>query len=517
MCPVGADWALPLLTLLVAASLFVPAAPSAAQETWTPTNTVGAPSARDSHTAVWTGSKMVIWGGYVGSPAFLDSGAVYDSGTDTWAPTGMTGAPSARMDHTAVWTGSKMIIWGGSADTFLNSGAVYDPATDTWTPTSTVGAPSARAIHSAVWTGSKMIVWGGLDASYANVNTGGIYDPRTDTWTATSTTNAPTIREAPTAVWTGSKMIVWGGLAWPANYWNTGGIYDPGTDTWTATSTTNAPTARAHHTGVWTGSEMIVWGGSNYGGSGATTYYGTGGIYDPGTDTWTAMSTTNAPAARHRHAAVWTGLKMVLWGGYVGNPTYLYLNSGAAYDSATHTWTPTSTIGAPAARHDHTAVWTGSKTIVWGGRTETGDTKTGGVYSNPAVLPPPPLPAEFFTVTPCRVADTRNAAGPTGGPALAAGATRNFPVTGGVCGIPSAATAVSVNLTVTQPAAQGYLTLYPGDAAGPPLVSNINFTPGVTRANNAIVLLATNGGTINVTNGSAGLVHFVLDVTGYFQ
>ena len=113
--------------------------------------------------------------------------------------------------------------------------------------------------------------------------------------------------------------------------------------------------------------------------------------------------------------------------------------------------------------------------------------------------------------------DTRDAAGPSGGPALVAGAIRSFPVTGGICGIPSTAIAVSVNLTVVQPAAQGHLILYPGDAAGPPLVSNINFTPGVTRANNAVVLLATNGGTINVKNGSAGAVHFVLDVNGYFQ
>jgi hypothetical protein len=118
---------------------------------------------------------------------------------------------------------------------------------------------------------------------------------------------------------------------------------------------------------------------------------------------------------------------------------------------------------------------------------------------------------------PCRLADTRDAAGPTGGPALSPGAIRNFPVTGGVCGIPSTATAVALNVTVTQPAAQGYLVLYPGDAAGPPLVSSVNFTPGVTRANNAVVPLATNGGTLNVMNGSAGTVHLVLDVTGHFQ
>jgi hypothetical protein len=115
------------------------------------------------------------------------------------------------------------------------------------------------------------------------------------------------------------------------------------------------------------------------------------------------------------------------------------------------------------------------------------------------------------------LADTRNAAGPSGGPALVAGAVRRFPATGGACGVPSTAIAVSVNLTVTEPSAQGHLTLYPGDAAVPPLVSNINFTPGVTRASNAVVLLATNGGTIGVKNGSAGSVHLVLDVNGYFE
>jgi hypothetical protein len=186
--------------------------------------------------------------------------------------------------------------------------------------------------------------------------------------------------------------------------------------------------------------------------------------------------------------------------------------------AAQETWTATSTTDAPSARSAHTAVWTGSKMIVWGGN-ELGSTKldTGGVNSNPAVLPPPPPPADFYTVTPCRVVDTRNAAGPLGGPALYAGATRAFPVTGGACGIPSTATAVSVNVTAVGAATNGYLTLYRGDVTDAPLTSNINFVAGVTRANNAIVLLATTVGTINVKNGSAGSVHFVLDVNGYFQ
>ena len=83
-------------------------------------------------------------------------------------------------------------------------------------------------------------------------------------------------------------MIVWGGI--DGDSLNTGGRYNPSTDSWTATSTTNAPAGRLGHTAVWTGSEMIVWGGW-----GDIGYLNTGGRYNPSTDSWTATSTTNAP------------------------------------------------------------------------------------------------------------------------------------------------------------------------------------------------------------------------------
>ena len=69
---------------------------------------------------------------------------------------------------------------------------------------------------------------------------------------------------------------------------NTGGRYNPSTDSWTATSTTNAPAGRDGHTAVWTGSEMIVWGGHI---DGSSYYLNTGGRYNPSTDSWTATST----------------------------------------------------------------------------------------------------------------------------------------------------------------------------------------------------------------------------------
>ena len=61
---------------------------------------------------------------------------------------------------------------------------------------------------------------------------------------------------------------------------NSGGRFDPVSETWSPISTVNAPSPRFYHDGVWTGTEMIVWGG--YDGSGLDT----GGRYDPATDSW---------------------------------------------------------------------------------------------------------------------------------------------------------------------------------------------------------------------------------------
>src|SRR6266700_1815929 len=171
-------------------------------------------------------------------------------------------------------------VISGQSDNSIPSVACTD---DTWTPTSTTNAPAGRYEHTAVWTGSEMIVWGGLyyDGSYHYLNTGGRYNPSTDSWTATSTTSAPAGRYEHTAVWTGSQMIVWGGLYYDGmffHYFDTGGRYNPSTDSWTATSTTSAPAGRNYHTAVWTGSKMIVWGGF-----GSAGLLNTGGRYNPGT------------------------------------------------------------------------------------------------------------------------------------------------------------------------------------------------------------------------------------------
>jgi N-acetylneuraminic acid mutarotase len=345
-------------------------------DTWSPTSLTSAPDGRFWHTAVWTGSEMIVWGGQSYSGYYFDvnTGGRYNPSTDSWTATSTTNAPSARSSHTAVWTGSEMIIWGGvnihQGDP--NTGGRYNPISDTWTATSTTNALSARHLHTAVWTGSQMIIWGGFNGSSV-FNTGRRYNPGTDSWTATSVINAPSARADHTAVWDGSEMIVWGGNINGALV-NTGGRYNPSTDSWTATSITNAPSARVAHTAVWTRSAMIVWGGTN--GSALNT----GGKYNPSTNSWTVTGTTNAPSARAYHTAVWTGSEMLVWGGLTPGGD---LNTGGRYNPSTNSWIAISTTNAPSARDSHTAVWTGSgsEMVVWGGINSPNDVlNTGGRY-----------------------------------------------------------------------------------------------------------------------------------------
>lgn len=120
----------------------------------------------------------------------------------------------------------------------------------------------------------------------------------------------------------------------------------------------------------------------------------------------------------------------------------------------------------------------------------------------------------FVPVTPCRIVDTRGANGTFGGPALVAGAPRNFPLTSGPCtGIPSAVGAYSLNITATNTLGDGFLLIYPQGGAQP-VVSTLNYAAGQTVANAAIVPAGTGGG-ITVVAGVSG-TQLIVDINGYY-
>jgi RHS repeat-associated protein len=119
----------------------------------------------------------------------------------------------------------------------------------------------------------------------------------------------------------------------------------------------------------------------------------------------------------------------------------------------------------------------------------------------------------FFSVSPCRVFDTR-----VGGQPLVSDVSSIFAVAGH-CGIPASANAVAGNVTAVDPSGAGHLTAFPGDGTLP-LVSTLNFGAGQSRANNAVLSLAADGsGTLALRPFivGGGHVDVVLDVSGYFE
>jgi N-acetylneuraminic acid mutarotase len=330
---------------------------------------------RANHTPVWTGTEMIIWGGYSYNNAYISfgDGARYNPASNIWTIMATNGAPRSRYDHTAVWTGTEMIIWGGHNPTNWVSfadGARYNPLTDSWAPVSTNGAPSPRAGHTATWTGSEMVVWGGYadsGSNYLNSSDGARYNPTLDTWAPMATNTLLASRWGHVAVWTGSRVVVWGGAI--ASYttvpgFGDGAIYNPVADSWAAMTTNGAPSPRYYHAAVWTGTEMIIWGGGRDSGS---IYLGDGRRYNPSSDSWTPTTASSAPAARYGHIAVWTGSEMIVWGGWGGS----YLNTGARYNPSSDSWQATTTTGAPAAHYVPGAVWTGAEMIFSGGSNGT--------------------------------------------------------------------------------------------------------------------------------------------------
>lgn len=279
-----------------------------AQNEWIPIENEGAPAARTRHFIIGTGDQLMMFGGRDGMNP-LGDGALYDFDTRTWR-TVSPGAPPAS-DRSAVWTGDRVLVWGGlgSGDAYVGAGFSYDPSSDRWAALSTVNGPGARAGHVAVWTGEKMVVFGGIAAG-GHLGTGGVYDPERDSWQALPSQGAPSPRLRHAAAWTGSELLVWGGEAGPGRYLGDGAIWSPSDDEWRPIESDGVLSARSAPIAVWTGDRLAVWGGRGEDG-----VLGDGALYDPVADRWEPMASEGAPSARTDHHAVWTGSTLVVWGG----------------------------------------------------------------------------------------------------------------------------------------------------------------------------------------------------------
>jgi hypothetical protein len=291
--------------------------------------------------------------------------------------------PALQRDLTShAWTGRELFIWGGSGIVcpgggLCGDGALLDPATGTWRSIAASGAPSPRDATFTSWTGTEVFVWGGRtdicasasgDSFFMGCPDGALFDPVANSWRSLPAVPAGLSgREFGTAVWTGKWVIVWGGLRSDASnnlmYLADGARYDPVENSWSPVSNLGAPTPRARHTAVWTGSRMIVWGGENYPG-----YWGDGAAYDPVADTWAPISSSGAPSARNDHGAIWTGQEMVVLSGANASG---YLTDGGRYDPVVDRWTRIDVPDGVSPWKE--MIWTGAIAMMWGLTSSNGE------------------------------------------------------------------------------------------------------------------------------------------------
>jgi N-acetylneuraminic acid mutarotase len=333
---------------------------------WVNGSATGVPTARSSHSAVWTGQQLLIWGGDLGGGnSYSAGGAAYNPTTDQWQPIATFQAPTARASHTAVWTGTEMIIWGGSGTaSYSTDHGRFNLTAGTWAGVTANNGPAKRSGHVAVWNGKRMIVFGGLNSTglLGLSDSGGAYDPVSDAWTALPSTGLPEPRRFATAVWTGTEMIVWGGLGDSVELATGGRLACDANGiptAWTTMSTVGAPSARFGHSAVWTGTKLIIWGGQSGGAN-----LNDGAVYDPTMNTWTALPAIGAPSSRSYHVAVWSGSEMLVSSGEDASGT---LPTGSAFDPLRNRWRTLDTSTGALSRSRSTGVWSGTQLVMFGG------------------------------------------------------------------------------------------------------------------------------------------------------
>jgi hypothetical protein len=361
---------------------------------WLPLSMIGAPAPRYDHSAVWTGSEMIVWGGNTMPGVVTNTGYRFDPATDSWSPISMVGAPSARTKHGAIWTGSEMVIWGGYGQTtYVSEGSRYNPISDTWTPTATLNEPFGRVDFSMIWDHNHgyVLIWGGYvfggnPPLLNSVNLGSRYDVAKDEWTSMPLTGAPQARHKHLASWVPGQMpntpngvmVIFGGTN-GFDWFKTGGMFDPVTMTWAPMNTTpgvnqgGQPPAKPLESAADTvlgSASLMVWGGWDGG-----NYYDDGYYFFPNQKPggyWQKITPAGAPAARAEMVALVPAITGVfVWGGCGGQAcTTVYDDGGIwLFGSNGGTWETVPSDPVLPARRYAGAVATATEVMIWGGRT----------------------------------------------------------------------------------------------------------------------------------------------------
>jgi hypothetical protein len=347
-----------------------PAAAGVLAGTWKllPKAPVGVLPPSWSVSTVWTGRQMIVHGIKISRRQHF-SGITfsYRPATNRWAKLPSGPKPlAANGDDAAVWTGSQMLVFGLTA-------GVYRPSTNTWRPIAHPNMPPAQQITG--WTGRQVIAWDGPCCG-SLVRTAETFNPATGTWT--SHKSPLDGRTGAMGAWTGKELVIAGGSqGFLGRVFRNGAAYNPAVGTWRRLPP--MPEPRSGGTAVWDGKEVLFLGGAQTAGGQPVLR---GMAFNPVTNRWRMLP----PMAFRRvgFAAVWTGRQVLVWGGLSGHAgAWVIPAHGEAFNPAAGRW-----AALPAAplhgRMVAVAVWTGRRMIVWGGEIPGTATFTDGAAFTPS-------------------------------------------------------------------------------------------------------------------------------------
>jgi N-acetylneuraminic acid mutarotase len=322
--------------------------------------------------SVWTGKQLVVFGRTPATNPSRDVAEAYDPARNAWTRLTPPAGPPEPAGYQAVWTGKEMLVFGSSHS------VAFNPAKRQW-----------RVLHGAlpggmtVWTGHEAIGWGGGCCGDAQ-SKGAAYNPKTDAFRKLARSPlAPS--QTPLGVWTGREVVLLvsafgpDGKPWPARLARVA-AYDPTTNAWRRLAALPQTGTRFAATAIWDGHEVLVAGAGD---KARSTF-----AYNPTTNSWRRLA--SLPAPRFGAVALWTGKRMLLWGGQ-NTTAPVGLRDGVAYDPNTNRWT--SIPAAPLrARSGSTVAWTGHALIVWGGE----------IGTPPGTSKPPTFPRDGASFEPAR-------------------------------------------------------------------------------------------------------------------
>jgi N-acetylneuraminic acid mutarotase len=279
--------------------------------------------------------------------------------------------------------GRRLFLWGGmvwdqrywegtiSQPSAVAStrGYLYDVATNIWSKLPSVALSPHIGTAHAVWTGKRVYLWAPSNSTAPAE--GASYTPDTGSWYKLPP--PPSRMQSGTEmVWSqppdGPGRLLFWGASTCGTVNGTGMRYRPSTHTWSWMKKSPLETRQGHRM-IWTGTRMIVWGGHRCGQQGQA--LSDGASYDPQTNTWQKL--TAAPIhGRARHLLAWgapSDARAFVWGGtYEESTTTFAPTDGAAFDPATSSWSSVPSPSFPyPPRLDPFATWAGDRIFVFGG------------------------------------------------------------------------------------------------------------------------------------------------------